>query len=108
MTSARRGLMPWYGWLRIGFGRGTCRSAITARRPWPSACGPTRLRHGRGRRLRGWQEAEVRAHNEQRRFQRPRAPWYTDTPAWYPGPSPWRPDAPEATAAVESAGGGAR
>ena len=19
-------------------------------------------------------------------------PWYTDTPAWYPGPSPWRPE----------------
>ncbi|MEY9925673.1 hypothetical protein ABH926_000293 [Catenulispora sp. GP43] len=56
----------------------------------------------------GWQEAEVRAHNEQRRFQKPRTPWYADTPAWYPGPSPWRPDAPEATAAAEVAGGEAR
>lgn len=40
----------------------------------------------------GWQEAEVRAHNEGRRFRAPRAPWYTDTPAWYAGPSPWRPE----------------
>lgn len=60
----------------------------------------------------GWQEAEVRAHNERRRFQRPRTPWYTDTPAWYPGPSPWHPEgldtaAPD-TAKVGSAGGGAR
>lgn len=60
----------------------------------------------------GWQEAEVRAHNERRRFQRPRTPWYTDTPAWYPGPSPWHPEgldtaAPD-TANVGSAGGGAR
>ncbi|OLE20602.1 MAG: hypothetical protein AUG49_24650 [Catenulispora sp. 13_1_20CM_3_70_7] len=39
----------------------------------------------------GWQEAEIRAHNEQRRFQEPRQPWYVGTPAWYPGPSPWRP-----------------
>ena len=60
----------------------------------------------------GWQEAEVRAHNEQRRFQRPRAPWYTDTPAWYPGPSPWHPEGPDTaapeTAKVGSAGGEAR
>lgn len=40
----------------------------------------------------GWQEAEVRAHNERRRFNQPRRPWYTETPAWYPGPSPWRPE----------------
>lgn len=60
----------------------------------------------------GWQEAEIRAHNEQRRFQRPRVPWYTDTPAWYPGPSPWHPEGPDAAAsraaAEESAGGEAR
>jgi hypothetical protein len=38
-----------------------------------------------------WQEAEVRAHNEQRGFRQPRRPWYADAPAWYPGPSPWQP-----------------
>ena len=54
----------------------------------------------------GWQEAEVRAHNEKRRFQRPRAPWYTDTPAWYPGPSPWRPEASEAADATSAGGEG--
>ncbi|MEY9888636.1 hypothetical protein ABIA35_001884 [Catenulispora sp. MAP12-49] len=53
----------------------------------------------------GWQESEVRTYNEQRRFQKPRAPWYTDTPAWYPGPSPWRPDAAEAVAGAGVAGG---
>jgi hypothetical protein len=47
----------------------------------------------------GWQEAEIRAHNEERRFRQPRTPWYTDTPAWYPGPSPWCPEALEASAA---------
>jgi hypothetical protein len=41
----------------------------------------------------GWQEAELRAHNEERRFRQPRTPWYTDAPAWYPGPSPWCPEA---------------
>jgi hypothetical protein len=62
----------------------------------------------------GWQEAEVRAHNEQRRFQRPRIPWYVDTPAWYAGPSPWRPEgsdvpgSPEAAGAAQVAGGEAR
>ena len=60
----------------------------------------------------GWQEAELRAHNERRRFQQPRTPWYTDTPAWYPGPSPWRPESPEATiseaTAAEGVGGEAR
>jgi hypothetical protein len=40
----------------------------------------------------GWQEAEIRAHNERRRFQKPRRPWYSDTPAWYPGPSAWHAD----------------
>ncbi|WP_194921243.1 HNH endonuclease signature motif containing protein [Catenulispora rubra] len=55
----------------------------------------------------GWQEAEIRARNEKRRFQQPRAPWYTDTPAWYPGPSPWRPEGSEG-AAPEHVGGEAR
>jgi hypothetical protein len=39
----------------------------------------------------GWQEAQVRAHGEGRRGRKAQAPWYTDTPAWYAGPSPWRP-----------------
>lgn len=39
----------------------------------------------------GWQEAEIRAHNERRRVREPRQPWYVGTPGWYPGPSPWRP-----------------
>ncbi|ACU76705.1 HNH endonuclease [Catenulispora acidiphila DSM 44928] len=56
----------------------------------------------------GWQDAEVRAHNEQRRFQQPRRPWYADTPAWYVGPSPWRPEVPETTDAAELVGGEAR
>ncbi|MBS2539327.1 DUF222 domain-containing protein [Catenulispora sp. NF23] len=51
----------------------------------------------------GWQEAEVRAHNQRRRFDRPRVPWYADTPAWYPGPSPWRPEAEDAEAASAKA-----
>ncbi|GAA1985649.1 hypothetical protein [Catenulispora subtropica] len=60
-----------------------------------------------------WQEAEVRAHNEQRRFRQPRRPWYTDTPAWYPGPSPWRPiesEGSESSGEAEGslAGGGVR
>jgi hypothetical protein len=40
----------------------------------------------------GWQEAEIRTRNEERKFAQPRRPWYTDTPAWYPGPSPWHPE----------------
>lgn len=40
----------------------------------------------------GWQEAQVKALGAGRRCQQPRRPWYIDSPAWYPGPSPWRPD----------------
>ena len=56
----------------------------------------------------GWQDAEVRTHNEQRRFQQPRTPWYADTQAWYVGPSPWRPEVPETTDAAELVSGEAR
>jgi hypothetical protein len=44
----------------------------------------------------GWQEAQIRTANERRKFVKPRRPWYTDTPAWYPGPSPWNPEGPQA------------
>jgi hypothetical protein len=33
----------------------------------------------------------LRVLNEKRKFTEPRRPWYVDTPAWYPGPSPWAP-----------------
>ncbi|MEZ0106990.1 hypothetical protein ABH920_000981 [Catenulispora sp. EB89] len=55
----------------------------------------------------GWQEAEIRASNEKRRFEQPRTPWYADTPAWYPGPSPWRPEGSEG-GAPEHVGGEVR
>ncbi|NUP46711.1 MAG: DUF222 domain-containing protein [Catenulispora sp.] len=64
------------------------------------------------RRQFGWQDAEVKALSEGRSFQQPRRPWYTDTPAWYPGPSPWQPTvstAPESadpSPDTESAGQG--
>ncbi|NUR58944.1 MAG: DUF222 domain-containing protein [Catenulispora sp.] len=62
----------------------------------------------------GWQEAQVKSLDEGRRYQQPRRPWYTDSPAWYPGPSPWRPDDAEASdppprgklSGKRSAGGG--
>ena len=43
----------------------------------------------------GWQEDQVKAYGEGRLGPKPQKPWYTDTPAWYTGPSPWRPDGAE-------------
>lgn len=44
------------------------------------------------RRQYGWQEAELEEiRTGSRGAEERRKPWYTDTPAWYPGPSPWRP-----------------
>jgi hypothetical protein len=41
----------------------------------------------------GWQEARVNAGGEKSEGGEGRSgPWYVDTPAWYPGPSPWHPD----------------
>lgn len=44
------------------------------------------------RRQYGWQENELKVAGQDHRSDEERKqPWYMDTPAWYPGPSPWRP-----------------